>query len=63
VFDKYLALRELKRELNEQMSQLMVGLSKYADMKGLLIKGAEKEYEEAVRKFKQAKALEQFYDH
>jgi len=29
------------------MSELLVGLSKHSDMKGLLIKGAEKEYEEA----------------
>jgi len=34
-----------------------VGLSKYADMKALLIKGAEKEFEDASKKFKQAKTI------
>jgi hypothetical protein len=34
------------------MSQLLVGLSKYADMKILLLKGAEKAYEDANKKYK-----------
>lgn len=36
----------------------MVGLSKYVDMRMLLIKGAEKAYEDAVKKFKSCKAIE-----
>lgn len=44
------------------MSQLLVGLSKYADMKVLLIKGAEKAYEDANKKYKQCKSIEQIYE-
>jgi len=58
VFDRYLSLRDINRELNEQMSQLLVGLSKYADMKVLLIKGAEKAYEDALKKFRASKNIE-----
>ena len=33
VFDKYLILREVNNELNEQMKQLVIGFQKYAEMK------------------------------
>lgn len=62
VFDKYLVLREVNNELNEQMSQLVIGFSKYADMKNLLVKGAEKAYEDAYKKFQSCRGIEVIYE-
>ena len=62
IFDKYVALREVHRELNDQMSQLLIGFNKYADMKGLLIKGAEKAFEDAIKKYKQCKSIESSFE-
>jgi hypothetical protein len=44
------------------MKQLIIGFNKYADMKGLLIKGAEKAFEDAHKKYKSCKGIEVIYD-
>lgn len=62
VLDKYIVLREITKELNEQMTQLLVGFTKYSDIKSLLIKGAEKAYDDFVKKYKVSKNIEQIYE-
>lgn len=44
------------------MSQLLVGLQKYVDIRQLLIQGAEKEYENAQKKYRQFRSIEQLYE-
>ena len=62
IFDKYLTLREVHKDLNEQLSQLLTGFNRYSDMKAILIKGAEKAFEDAVKKYKACKNIETMYD-
>ena len=44
------------------MSQLLVGFNKYPDMRGILVKGAEKAFEDSQKKFKSAKSIENFFE-
>ena len=44
------------------MTQLIVGFNRYAEMKGLLIKGAQKSCEDSFKKFKQCKSIEKAYE-
>jgi hypothetical protein len=62
VFDKYLELREINSELDDQMRQLIVGLTRESDLKNLLIKGAQKGFDESLLKFKKAKSIEGYYE-
>lgn len=61
IFDKYIILREVHKELNEQMSQLLIGFDRYTDMKGILIKGAVKAFEDALKKYRDCRNIEQYY--
>ena len=62
IFDKYLTLREVHRELNEQLGLLLTGFTRYSEMKASLIKGAEKVFEDAVKKYKACKNIEAHYE-
>lgn len=63
MFDKYVSIVQVSKDISEQTNQLVVGLTKYEDMKGLLLKGAQKSHEEAIKKFRQAKTIETCFDH
>jgi len=39
-----------------------VGFNRYPEMKSLLIKGAEKAFEDAAKKYKACKSIEQVYE-
>lgn len=61
IFDKYVVLREVHKELNEQMTQILMGLNQCVEMRSILIKGAVKAFEDAVKKYKSCRSIEQYY--
>ena len=62
IYDKYLQLRDTRKELGDHIRQLVIGLSRDPDLRGLLLKGAEKGLEDCALKFKQARMIEQWYE-
>lgn len=61
LFDNYVQLREVNKELNEHMRSLILGLTN-VDLKNLLLKGAEKGFDDCLIKYKQVKGLEAYYE-
>ena len=44
------------------MRQLVIGLTRDADLKSLLLKGAEKGFDDSLLKYKQAKSIETAFE-
>jgi hypothetical protein len=62
IYDKYTCLRQLKTTMRETLSQLITGFTQYPDMRGILIKGAEKSYDESVKQLQSVKNIQKYFD-
>ena len=58
LFDRYLELRAVEREISDNVRGLLRGLEREPDLRSLLLKGAEKSYEEQKSKYDKAKSIE-----
>lgn len=62
IYDKYIGLRQVRVSMREELTQLIMGFTKYPEMRGILIKGAEKSYDDSVKQLQNCKGIQKYFD-
>lgn len=62
IYDKYTALVQLKASMRDELQQLVTGFQKYPEMRQILIKGAEKSYDDSVKTLSSAKTIQKYFE-